>query len=431
MAAAPIEWTKDDILRLKQYPDFPWVFMPYKLVKPDNFYTNHTEGDAAPRIHASTDFKNVPPGFCPVSPVYRIEQQKSDVLSRELDDDTLVPFIADDKRFSYTAPFPYDRSNTPSGAVQAWGCQTDADKGPYQGIRLIKPRPSKDFCALGDQQVPGGVFWPSDICNKAFGKPHTSYYPTSYPKISCVHRHLVEWSRDPSVKWVPEKDGDVMKKHGQHTLHGEPLIRLNKSMAIFRVDWLNEDGTYARPLTLRTILQMSIDRDDSQVILRDGFKLQKSLDYIVATQENAVKAYRDHHCKYYPDDPECACFKPPPPDAGPWYVPACHNGRCTARGYKLAADEAAMNNCKQLNVQICKQNLDAHGNKNMKISAEMQQQCNMMINGESQKTTNTKTTPGQSTKAVSRAWIYALVAMAVVIICVTAWAFQSWGRLGA
>ena len=370
MSATPIAWNKDDIERLVKYPDYPWHFAKYVDVKPSNWYTNHDTGGDAPCMKASTEFTNIPEGFVPVSPVYSIDAKSSRVGSKQLGDNELVPFIYKDDRFSVVPNRTNDlTTNKPEGAVNAWGCQR-GDK--YQGIRMMRLKPSPDFCALGDQQLPSN-FNPDKLCDVSWPKKNTNTYETqSFTTIYAVHRHLVDWTSGTPDKWLPEQ-------YGKEWLHSEPLIRLNPQLALFRTDWLNQDGNYARPITLRNILKMSIGNDDSHIELADRAKLNKAQLSLSSTLENAVEMYRLHFCVSNPGADECACFRKLPNELNvPQYDVACHDTQCKTYGYKPPGMVEGKK-CTELNLQVCTQLVNASGNIDSSLVANLKQECKQYI----------------------------------------------------
>lgn len=369
--SATIAWTKDDIEKLKTYPDFPWLFKPLRDVKPihGEYSYNRLTGGDAPGIYASTRYTNVPNGFAPVSATFIMIQEESRVASKTLDDDTLVPFIYKDPRFAVVPPRTTDMtSNKPMGLIQSWGCQIDDN--PYNGIRFSRLLPHPSFCALGDQQVNSNET-AVGMC-KIWPKKNTGA-TVDMPEIYAVHRHLVVWSRinNPDV-WLDNRYGD-------HTLHEEPLIRLNRAMALFRVDWLNTDGNSARPVTLRNILQMSVSNNDSAVELKDRMMLGKTFIDLSSTLDSAVTAYRDSYCEANPDADECACFKKLPKELDlPQYDPVCHDARCKTYGYKLSKwiDGKA---CADLVLQVCNQVVNMNGNTDSRVVANLSQNCRQEV----------------------------------------------------
>lgn len=428
MTARPINWNEKDISELVSNPTYPWMFVSYKTVKPTEWYFDKYPGDANPIVKISTEYNNIPTGYVPVSPVVEIESGNSREASHYIQDDELVPFIRLDSRFCTLPDLTSNlRSDGADGPANAWGCQFDAD--PYQGVRLMRMLlEGSDYCSLGDQQVPSN-FNPGRMC-EVLG--WANYYRTtanSPPKIYAVHRHLVHWDNNPwdGTWWSSSKGHQFIRRGGQF-LRVSSLVRLNKTMALFRVDYLNRDGNNARPITLRNILNFSINNDDSAEELSDRGKLNKSQIDLSATQDNAVETYRKYFCLDNPNGKECACFRSIPKELKfGLYDIVCHDAQCKTYGYKPSAALEGKT-CTPLSLQICTQSLAINGNENSSVVANLRQECSTFSGGtrETQTKTQSETTPLVETKesvdtppsVLDEYKWYILLAVILLILCI-------------
>jgi hypothetical protein len=382
----PIQWTPGDIALLSVYPDYPWLLMPYSKVRPRVWQSNSNTGNDTDLILASTTFLNVPQNFVPVSPaIYTAirnnqSDRLSDVVIRGIPDDDLIAFIYNDPRFC-AAHIESIGTHEYANLVNAWGCATPEDG--MGGVYLAPLVVPNGFCALGDQLVIGS-FDPGNICkgNKSKMEFARKNHP---PRLYSVNRELIFWDSSQNKDIVTR--GNLSKSRtgmSAATLRENDILRLNKTIALFRVDYQFDDGVSARPLSLTNILSLSINSNDLLNELCDRSKLGKTVLDIGITQENAVIAYRDSFCAWNQNDPTCSCFRKLPPELvkSGQYDPACHDVACRTEGYKLANMERASTNCPQLNLQVCQQIFNAYGNEGARLDTNMMQKCEQYISND-------------------------------------------------
>lgn len=369
MSASAIKWTKSDVEALAGNPDYPWKFLPYREVKPTVWYDNHAMGNNMAIIQVSTTFTNVPAGYVPVSPVVVVDGGKSGTPSHALQDTDMIPFIFNDPRFC-TVPIltGNTRSSGADGPANAWGCQKAKD--PYKGIRMWRMLcDGTDFCSLGDQ-LTGSNFNPGRMCEGA-GKNYYETAASDPPTLFAVHRHLVLWTTAKPYCWF-------MTGADAELLRAGCFQRLNEYIAMFRVEYMNRDGTNARPVTMRNFLQMSISNDDSAIELADRGKLDKTQISVSASQDNAVDMYRKHFCVANPSTKECSCFREIPDMLKvSQYDIACHDAQCKTYGYKPASLVEGKT-CTPLNLQICTQAVNVANNNNSSLVIALKQECGML-----------------------------------------------------
>lgn len=376
MSANAIRWTKSDVDALTNNNDYPWKFMPYGTVKPTVWYDNHAMGTNMAIMQVSTAFTNIPEGYVPVSPVVVVDGGKSGTPSHVLQDTDLIPFIFKDPRFCAQPSLTGDtRSSGADGPANAWGCQKN--KNPFNGIRMWRMLcDGTDFCSLGDQ-LTGSNFNPGRMCEGG-GKNYYETAASDPPTVFAVHRHLVLWTTGKPYCWF-QTGADA------ELLRAGCFQRLNESFCLFRVDYMNRDGTNARPITMRNILRMSISNDDSAIELADRGKLDKTQISVSATQDNAVEMYRKHFCVANPDSAECSCFREIPDMLKiSQYDIACHDAQCKTYGYKPASLIEGKT-CTALNLQICTQAVNVANNNNSSLVVALKQECSM-LNGPTKET---------------------------------------------
>ncbi|KAI9549601.1 hypothetical protein GHT06_003787 [Daphnia sinensis] len=202
-----IQWTKEDVERLKENPDYPWHFVKYRDVpKPftddevDNYYTNkgHGTGDKAKadqleaewstrplvyfnnkvsergsyrlvepphfKIHATPPVK---PGYVPVSNVCWSESRSSQNSAYNGTEVSISPedevvFIYNDPRFcaDQTLGSWADKDEAASQMVYASGCPGD---DVQSGIRIRRADVPNGYVSLGDP-LDHPTYNPSWIC---------------------------------------------------------------------------------------------------------------------------------------------------------------------------------------------------------------------------------------------------------------------------